>query len=136
MGEGLRNRLWRERGDPLLCTDQRWRTSRPKWNPPQTNPHSTFGMCFVVHGTREKSARVCLALGELLSQEGVWLVRTLVSLGDPQVTVYVHMNDRAYKIRSSIRPRGCLHAVTLIFHGYHGDLHLRILDKTSLQKGD
>ena len=57
---------------------------------------------FVVHGTREKSARVCLALGELLSQEGVWLVRTLVSLGDPQVTVYVHMNDRAYKIRSFI----------------------------------
>lgn len=56
-----------------------------------------IGNVFVVHGTREKSARVCLALGELLSQEGVWLVRTLVSLGDPRVTVYVHMNDRAYE---------------------------------------
>lgn len=53
-----------------------------------------------MHGATEKFARVCLALGELLrSQEGVWPVRTLVRLGDPQATVYVHMNEAPHKIR-------------------------------------
>jgi hypothetical protein len=56
-------------------------------------------------------------LGELLSQEGVWLVRTLVSLGDPQVTVYVHMNDRAYK-NSLVDCSGDPLAFRCLIHGY------------------
>ena len=61
-------------------------------------PHTTFAMC--CRARDEGVIRPCLPepLGEFLSQEGVWLVRTLLRLGDPQVTVYVHMNERPPKI--------------------------------------